>query len=213
MYCSFEITDWNFIKRHKEKLRTQTYFQLSLGYVCVRRLPQRRHASELAGFAASFEVREGFFRPAFSRLNLVSALNWFREHCSLEDLEFKMMSRNSQLHSNMWLISHFPWFDRFFFTGEEIANWFDQRRRHNSATPLKHETQIQLLQSPYFFAHRALHHPHPWASRDQDGDPSISTSCGKIGLGTVYEFTLPSLQASVTDVERSTLNRRNWAGS
>ena len=50
--------------------------------------PQRRHASELAAFAHFFGVREKFFHLAFIRLNLVTALNRFREQCSLEDLEF-----------------------------------------------------------------------------------------------------------------------------
>ena len=58
--------------------------------------PQRRHASEiaaLADFFFFFEVIEEFFRPAFIRINLVTALSRFHEYCSLEDLEFKM-SRN-----------------------------------------------------------------------------------------------------------------------
>ena len=50
--------------------------------------PQVRHASEIAAFADFFGGREKFFRLAFVRLNLVTALSRFREQCSLEDLEF-----------------------------------------------------------------------------------------------------------------------------
>ena len=55
--------------------------------------PQRRHVSELAGFAASFGVREfkEFFRPAYNGLNLVTVSYRFREQWSLEDLELKCL--------------------------------------------------------------------------------------------------------------------------
>ena len=45
-----------------------------------------------------FKVRQEFFRPAFIRLNLVTALSRFREQCSLEDPEFKMY-RNIKIHN------------------------------------------------------------------------------------------------------------------
>ena len=38
-----------------------------------------------------FRVREEFIHLAFIRLNLVTALNRFHEHCSLEDLELKCL--------------------------------------------------------------------------------------------------------------------------
>ena len=40
--------------------------------------PQKRHASELAGFVAFLQSQE-IFRPALIGLNLVTALNRFRE--------------------------------------------------------------------------------------------------------------------------------------
>ena len=56
--------------------------------------------------------------------------------------------------------------------------------------------------------------PVSLASRDQDGDPSSSISCGKIGnWEQSMNLHYPTfLKASVTDVERSTLYRRK-AGS
>ena len=40
--------------------------------------PQKRHASKLAGFVAFLQSKE-IFRPALIGLNLVTALNRFRE--------------------------------------------------------------------------------------------------------------------------------------
>ena len=128
--------------------------------------PQRRHASEPAGFAAVFEVREKLFRRALIRLNLVTALSRFREQCSLEELELKCLEIHNSTATRNW---YFPDLTVFFLLGrpggEEIVNWFDQWRRQNSATPLEHEREWGcyslpsnkpthgILDSPQFRSH------------------------------------------------------------
>ena len=68
------------------RFSVKMYFLLKSPTGILKSTPQRWHASELAGFAACFGVREEFFRPTFIRLNLVTALNRFCEHSSLEDI-------------------------------------------------------------------------------------------------------------------------------
>ena len=49
-----------------------------------------------------FRVREEFIRFAFIRLNLVTTLNRFREHCSLEDLELKCLEIHNCMATRNW---------------------------------------------------------------------------------------------------------------
>ena len=89
---------------------------------------------QLVAFADFFGVREEFFCPAFIQLNLVTALSWFREQCSLEDC---LEIHNSIAMRNWYHIS--PIWQ--FFSPGEIANWFDSWWRQNSATTVEHETE------------------------------------------------------------------------
>ena len=111
------------------------------------------------GFCRVFAVREEIFPAALINiigLNLVTALNRFREQC-------KTLNQNvSKLYSNTKSISYFP--DLIgFFSREEIVNWFDQWRRQNSVTPLEHETEWSCYSLPIFSAGCALHHLYPRA--------------------------------------------------
>ena len=79
------------------------------------------------------------FRLAFSRLSLVTALNWFCVQCSLEDLELKFV----EIH-NYFLI----WQD--FSLEEGIANLFDQWRPQTLACLLNTRQSEAVTVSLFF---------------------------------------------------------------
>ena len=128
--------------------------------------PQRRHASELAGFAALFQwSQRRALLPCIHSTQLsdwIESLNRFREQCSLEGLNYNV---SKFLTAQQYITNIiFPWLDRFFLSPwEEIVHWSDQRRHQTSATPFEHETVGSYYSLPSLSARRALHHPYPRA--------------------------------------------------
>ena len=126
--------------------------------------PQRRHASELAGFAALFQwSQRRALLPCIHSTQLsdwIESLNRFREQCSLENLELNCLKFHNCQQQVMDII--FPRFDSSFISpGDDTANCFDKWRRQNLAMPLKHGTEWSCYSLPTFFVRLSLHHPYP----------------------------------------------------